>query len=115
MDKFSSLDDLFNIVIDIITNYRETKFVLDKSDLNYYELLYTTSGTIDDIVSVLDIDIKDFDTSVNASDEYIEIYGKDDSKAELVLLQKLKDNASELIVYQQVILLASLEDIMKIQ
>jgi hypothetical protein len=72
-------------------------------------------GTVDDLVTTLNIDIKEWDTSVSASDEYIELYNKDDSNAERTLLIRLHDNASELIIYRQLILLEALEDLMKIQ
>jgi hypothetical protein len=113
-----SLDDLFSVITDTINTYQElksTKFILSKPEQDYYELFYTVPSTFDDLVATLDIDIKEWDTDVGASDEYVEVFGKDDSKAEKDLLIKLRDNAAELIVYRQLILLTALEDLMKIQ
>jgi hypothetical protein len=122
MLKFSQLllessEDLYSVITTTIADYQNLKKVeisLDSKELEYYEMFYSVSSTTDDLVTVVNIDIKDWDISVGASDEYIELFGKDDSQAEKDLLIKLRDNAEQLVSYRQLILLKALEDLMKI-
>lgn len=117
LNENESLGDLYSKVNDLIKEFLPLKQIeidLDPKLLEYYEMFYSDSITSSELTSILDIDIKDWDLEVSASEEYIKLYGTDDSKGERDLLIKLKENASTLVTYRQIVLLKALEDLMNL-
>lgn len=117
LNENESLGDLYSKVNDLIKEFQSLKQIeidLDPKLLEYYEMFYSDSITSSELITILDIDIKDWDLEIGSSDEYIKLFGKDDSQGEKDLLKKMKENASTLVSYRQIVLLKALEDLMNL-
>lgn len=117
LNENESLGDLYSKVNDLIKEFQSLKQIeidLDPKLLEYYEMFYSDSITSSELITILDIDIKDWDLEIGSSDEYIKLFGKDDSQGEKDLLKKMKENASILVSYRQIVLLKALEDLMNL-
>lgn len=117
LNENESLGDLYSKVNDLIKEFQPLKQIeidLDPKLLEYYEMFYSDSITSSELITILDIDIKDWDLEIGSSDEYIKLFGKDDSQGEKDLLKKMKENASTLVSYRQIVLLKALEDLMNL-